>query len=272
MEYFSVNKKMCSGDGKCSKVCPLGIIGFNNGIPEVSKESQGLCQKCGHCVAACPAGAITAPGQNPENCVSLDSKLNISPDSARQFLKSRRSIRCYTTEQPSKRVIEDIITTCSYGASGHNSQPLSFLAVNSPERVKAITAETVNWMKWMDENQKEVADKMFLGTIVHSFERGADLISRKAPSLVLIMAHKDNPYGPSAGGNAAASFELAAKSHGLGSCFAGYIQLAAAHWPPLQELLKTGENNVLSVMLLGYPDVEYYRIPERNTPVLTWMD
>ena len=64
---------------------------------------------------------------------------------------------------------------------------------------------------------------------------------------------------------------LMAHTMGLGSCFLGFVQLAASedkdikHWLGIPE-----ENQAYGAMVLGRPAVRYRRLIERKQPEITW--
>ena len=47
----------CVGCGSCVRVCPMGYLGMEDGIP--APRERRRCIQCGHCVATCPHQAIT---------------------------------------------------------------------------------------------------------------------------------------------------------------------------------------------------------------------
>jgi nitroreductase len=67
------------------------------------------------------------------------------------------------------------------------------------------------------------------------------------------------------------TFELIAFSQGIGTCWAGFFQMAASSWPPLQEALHLPEGHVLTAaMMAGYPRLRYQLLPQRQETQITW--
>jgi nitroreductase len=66
--------------------------------------------------------------------------------------------------------------------------------------------------------------------------------------------------------------QLAAMGLGLGTCFAGYVQIAMGLEPSLSKLVFLPEGSqVYSATLLGYAQYRYHCIPDRNQLKVTWQ-
>ena len=61
----SVDQEKCSGCRICNNLCPFNAIAFL-ADKMVTTINPALCQDCGTCVAACPAGAISGTGFSNE--------------------------------------------------------------------------------------------------------------------------------------------------------------------------------------------------------------
>ena len=61
----SIDEEGCSGCRICNNMCPYNAIEFDE-EKKVSRDHRALCKGCGTCVAACPAGVITATAFNNE--------------------------------------------------------------------------------------------------------------------------------------------------------------------------------------------------------------
>ena len=70
---------------------------------------------------------------------------------------------------------------------------------------------------------------------------------------------------------AIAYMQLAATGLGLGSTFAGSINIASQSYPPLLELLSPPEGHIpFGKFVIGYPTETYLRIPTRTPFDVTW--
>ncbi len=271
MNLFEVDTSKCKKDNICVAVCPLGIIEIVEETPTPAKDAQELCISCGHCVAACPTGAFSHTAIPSEQLTSLDNELTLKAGQAEQFLRGRRSIRTYRRDPVDRAQLARVIGTASSGPSGHNSQPVEWLIIHNTSEVKRLSGLVIDWMRSMILHKPDFAKTLLLQRVVDAWEKGTDNVCRNAPHVVLTYAHKDNMMAQSACTIALTYLELAAQAEGLGACWAGYFDVAARFWPPLQkELALPAGNTSYGAMMIGYPMYKYYRIPPRKQARINW--
>ena len=271
MALFTVDRSKCKKDKICVAVCSLGLIEDVDGVPTPIKEAEELCISCGHCVSACPAGALSHRAMKPEQLIAMKPELSVKADQADQFLRGRRSIRAYRADPVDKTLLERIVKTASFGPSGHNTQPVEWLIIHNPSEVKRLAGLVIDWMRFMIQQKPDFAKAILLPHVVDKWEKGHDAVCRSAPHVVLTHAHKDNGMAPAACTIALAYLELAAQANGLGACWAGYFDLAARYWPPMQkELGLPAGNTSYGAMIVGHPKYKYYRIPLRREARMIW--
>jgi nitroreductase len=208
-----------------------------------------------------------------ESCPPLRPEWQLSPEQAEHFLRSRRSIRAYKETPLDPGRLERLIRVARFAPSGHNGQPVRWLVISGHELVRALAGHVVDWMRTTLRHQPRPGRGMGLDRVVSAWEAGKDPICREAPHLVVTHARAVDVTAPSACTLALAYLELAAPSFGLGCCWAGYLHMAALHWPPLQEALSLPEGEAFcGAMLVGVPRYRYYRFPTRREPVITWRE
>ncbi len=271
MSLFTVDTAKCKKDNICVAVCPLGIIDVADGVPMPVGNAGNLCVSCGHCVSACPTGALSHRAMTPEQCTPLIPELSITAGQADQFLRGRRSIRAYRSEPVDRATLERIIATASSGPSGHNTQPVEWLVIYDISEVRRLAGIVIDWMRFMIREKPDFAKSLLLELVVGNWEKGLDTVCRSAPHVVLAHAHKDNMMATSACTIALAYLELAAQANGLGACWAGYVDVTARYWPPMQKELGLPEGHTsFGAVLIGHPKYKYHRIPLRKPARISW--
>ena len=207
----------------------------------------------------------------PEDCLEVDRKLLLDPVSAEQFLRSRRSIRTYKDKAVERETIEKLIDIACHAPSGHNSQSVKWQVIHDRSEVKRYSGMVVDWMRYMIKEQPDFAKSLHLDLVVAGWDFGMDTVSRDAPHLILANGNKNNIMGKATCTIAMTYLELALPSFGLGGCWNGFFNVAAMHWPPLQEALGLGEDTLNhGVMMVGHPKYKYHRMPPRNDADITW--
>jgi len=272
LKIFSVNEK-CTGCGACAAECPPRVIDFNGkgSVPSPAPDAPERCIRCGHCVAVCPAGALAHRDLKPEECLPLVKDLLISGDQAGQFLAFRRSIRAYQERPVEREVLHRLVSAARFAPTGHNKQQVHWLVFEKKGQVECLAGLVIDWLRILIKDMPEAAWNMRADLIVEQWENGLDRICRRAPHVIVAHAPANLPLIAEDCLGALAYLELAASALGLGSCWAGYLHLAAGMYPPLKEFLGLPEGHKhFGAVMLGYPKYRYHRIPLRKDPPITW--
>ncbi len=273
MGLFVIDATKCKKDNICVSVCPLGLIeaGDKNVAPTPAKDAEEFCVNCGHCVAACPTGALSHRAMTPGQCTPIREDLLLKPGQAEQFIRGRRSIRTYRTDPVDRALLTRVVATASSGPSGHNTQPVEWLIIHGSTEVKRLAGLVIDWMRFMVKEKPDFAKALLLPHVIEKWGKGIDAVCRSAPHVILTHAHKDNMMAQAACTIALAYLEFAAQANGLGACWAGYFDVAARYYPPLQKELRLPEGHTnYGAMMVGYPKYKYYRIPLRKDARISW--
>ncbi|MFH1983632.1 MAG: nitroreductase family protein [Pseudomonadota bacterium] len=274
MSLITVDPELCRRDGICAAECPMKIIAFNaqgGAPPALLEAAEPACINCGHCVAVCPTAALTHKNLSPADCLPVNPEWLMGADRVEHFLRCRRSIRVYKKKPVLREDMEKLLDIARYAPSGHNLQPVKWLVVDGPEKVRQLAAHVADWMRYLIKAHPEMAGPMHLEMIVGAWEQNVDVICRSAPALVLATAGKNDRTAPAACTLALAYLDLAAPSLGMGSCWAGYFGVAAAQWPALVQALGLPEGMITyAAMMVGYPKFKYHRMPTRKPVDVIW--
>lgn len=274
MKPIKVNYDKCNADGICADVCPrkLIVVDDENSKPRPIPEAAELCINCGHCLASCPTSAISLNEIAPEDCPPINKGLWPDYNQLDHLFKSRRSIRVYKNKPVDRKIIDMLLETCRFAPSGSNAQPVNWIIATGSRRLKDLSQLVIDWMNHAVETKQPVAERLHLDIVVKSWNRGEDRIFRGAPMVIMTHALETGSLPQESCVIAMTYLDLAAASMGLGTCWVGYLMLAATQYVPLKKALGIPrDHRVYGAMVLGYPKYTYHRIPPRNQPkVVLW--
>ncbi len=274
MSLIEVDSERCSRDGICIEVCPLGLLSPDpEGRPEMHPELAGRCIGCGHCVAVCPNGAL----DNGKNPVSKHGAIpeQYCPDPARSelFLRSRRSIRRYEDEPVPREKMLKLLDIARFAPSGHNSQGISYLVVEGPENLMRLRQIVVEWMREAVKHSPKLANRFDMPAIIRAHDNGEDRILRRAPHVIVAHAPAGMAAAPVSTVLSLEYVELLAPALGIGTCWAGYAQICARHFPAFSQFLKIpAGRKITGILMAGYPRYSFHRLPERNPLDVAWFE
>lgn len=271
MSTILVDQDLCSRCGICSVICPMGIIdpADENTLPRVKDAKAGLCIRCGHCEVHCPSQALLL-NELPDDKVPLPSGAGIiEPDTLGYYLKKRRSVWQFTKDPVPKEKILEILDAARYAASGGNGQPVEWLVVHDKKKVHRIAELTVAWMKTLINSGHPMSG--YVPVLIGAWDSGRDVICRDAPHLLFATIPEGNPVAQTDAIIALTHFDIAAPAYGIGTCWAGFVAMAASSYEPLQKELgiPAGRKSAYALMF-GTPQYKIYDIPRRKPLQVTW--
>lgn len=229
-----------------------------------------FCIACGHCVAVCPHMALDHVRTPLAEQIQLPLSPVLDREKVYQFLRSRRSVRCYKKLPVAKEELLQLMDIARFAPTGSNSQGLSYSVIADAEKLRQITALTIDWMEEQVNSGSERA-KNYRGYIQAYRSTGRDVILRNAPCLVIANAPKDFSRGRDNTCYSLAYVELYAPSMGLGTCWAGFFEgCAFSGYTPLLNLLQLPDDRVVTgAIMVGYPVYRYHRLVDRNPLAIT---
>ncbi len=273
MALLTVDREACRQDGICSEVCPVRIITLSSPdeYPALLPGGEAFCIRCGHCVAVCPHGALRHGDMPIEEFPLIDRAAMPAPDQVMQFMRSRRSIRNYKPEPLERETLTMLIDLARHAPSGHNGQPVRWTVVQDDGDVQRMAGLVADWMQHLIDEKNPLAAALHMEHVVKAWAAGADRICRQAPHMIVATADKADRTAPAAATIALTYLELAAHAIGVGTCWAGYFNMAAGLWPPLREALDLpADETPLGSMMAGHARYRYQRLAARRPPVIRW--
>ncbi|MEI7432865.1 MAG: nitroreductase family protein [Methanomicrobiales archaeon] len=272
MTTILVDKDLCTRCGICSKVCPMGIVtpADENTLPVVTDAVAGMCIQCGHCEVSCPTEALIL-NVRPDEKVPLPAGAGtISPENMAFYLKKRRSVREFTPDPVPREKILELLDIARYAASGSNGQPVQWLIVHDPKRVRKIAGLTIEWMKTLQNTNHPLSG--YIPMLLGAWAAGQDIICRDAPHLLFAHIQDGNPIASVDAIIALTHIDVAAPAFGIGTCWAGFVAMAAQLYEPLQKELgiPAGRKSAYA-MMFGHPLYQVYGIPRRKPLDVKWL-
>lgn len=168
-----------------------------------------------------------------------------------ELLKTRRTYRRFEQKAISDKILEDMLTAARYASSAANKQPISYVVVRTPEKVKEVF-DLTKWAGYFpnDAGRPKAGEEpvLFIG-IVENLD-----ISKN--------------YADTDAGLAISNLTLVAWSHGVGSCMIG-----ACNKPKLSEMFGLTENQQLhTVVAFGYPSHKSYIEDVKDGAIKYYLD
>jgi len=274
---IGIDSNKCVKCNLCVKVCTKKII---NPGPEVAGEKNWFCIKCGHCFAVCPSGAVTVMESREFEKTDFP-QTRISPDQVMDLVKRRRSVRRYKPEPVSREHLDLIIEAASNAPSAKNIRHLRAYVYTDGDLIRQIARRTPEHYKKLLKIfnipgfsfiwQKMGYPAGSLDAYKKDFERlafpqdSSDPVLHDAPTLIAFAAPRKDDMSIADGWIAAQTAILFAESIGVGTCYNGYLSIAANKDKTLKSLMKIPANeHVVSTLTLGYPDIQFKRYVPRK--------
>lgn len=259
---ITIQTEQCIGCRRCAEDCFCEDILVENG----KARPRGVrCIECGHCIALCPTNAISLPGYPMEEILPLqEMDCTLSPEHYLNHLKSRRSIRRFTSQPVTEEQLHMILEAGRYSPTGVNLQDTCyFVSQTEIDKFKNICMEEICVLASQAASMGGKISR-YSGLLQQISERyrstGEDKLFFHAGTVIVISA-----ASPQSALIAASHMETMVYSLGLGALYSGFTTLVVSHSPKLREYigLPTGLQPY-AALVIGQPDVSYLRTAPRK--------
>ncbi|HOX47380.1 MAG TPA: nitroreductase family protein [Myxococcota bacterium] len=291
----SIRADVCKRDGLCVKLCPVRVFTAASGeVPTVRHLEE--CCLCGQCVAGCPNGAIVHSVFGPERLRRIEGQSPAGVEALESLLAQRRSVRNYRREPPPRELLERVVRLAGHapGSPHHRvGWTRSFTIVVGEEAMSEVRAATVDYVRRIHKLVGGLAVRVFsrfdnsakqalgvapdLAMRLAEWDAGRDIITYNAPAAIFAHAPVISSL-PQVDCDAALLYViLAAEVHGLGTCWNGLLQDAAAgahlrRFDRLSKLLGIpAGHRCHAAATIGYPALRLHSVPLRDV-ALAWVE
>lgn len=271
---MNVNTEKCIGCGLCVKDCFPRDIEIVAGKAKINNKT---CIKCGHCIAVCPKDAVSTDEYNMEDVKNYNKEeFLVDADNLLNFIKYRRTVRQFKDKEIEEDKLSKIIEAGRYTQTGSNLQDVSYVVVREGlQELKALTLEN---LKELGEDllanltPQTMPFKRYAEMWIKMYEdfnlnpNANDRLFFNAPAVIIVTANSDVN-----GALASSNMELMTNALGLGTFFSGFLVRASQVNNKIMDFLEVEEGKkIVTCMVIGYPDVKYFRTVPRKKADISW--
>jgi ferredoxin len=259
--FFEVDSARCVACGQCVRDCAFKALkSGDDGRPVMAEASR--CMRCQHCFAVCPAGAISIDGKKPCDAVRTQGLELPSPASVENWLAVRRSMRTFAHEDADPAVLDRILKNLGNVPTGCNARSLKFTCYSNRASLDRFRADFIRTIENHRDGTK-LLPRWLAVPAIRMRRGGDDMFFRNAPGMLIISSDETNPAVTTPEVDVAAAcvyFEMLAQSHGLATCWCGFLRMVQQVVPELMEKT-TGirRTTPFYAMLFGLPGIRYPR-------------
>ena len=260
---LKIDPARCSGCGLCVRECVNDVLTLDPASkhPVVKPGGEDRCIHCAHCLMACPSGAFSLDGIDPDSCPAPGRNMP-DFDSLLTLVRNRRSIRHWQDRDVEEDKLAKLLDALRYPPTGVNARGLLFSVIAKREKMNRIREE------FYHDFFTRFSDTQDAAKWKQARQNGRDVMFRDAPHLIMA-AYSDQSFCGSADCVIALSyFEMLANAMGIGTVWFGRLGIVSGQYmPELPARLGIPEGYHLGyAMLFGYPAAKFHRTIQRDLP------
>ena len=264
---FSVDGAKCVKCGACVRDCAFRALRVRaDGAPEMAWPER--CMRCQHCLAVCPTGAVTFDGRRPEDSVSTKDLVLPSADAVANWLRTRRSIRRFsTTQEVDRATLDRVLGVLGNTPTGCNARALTFTCIPTREAMDRFRAGFIKAIENHRDGNK-LLPRWLAVPAIKLRKGGEDMFFRGAPGMLVVSSDETDKGVTTPQEDvtiACSNFELLANASGISTCWCGFLNLVQKEVPELlEETLGIRRTTPFYAMLFGVGAVRYPRGVQRD--------
>jgi nitroreductase/Pyruvate/2-oxoacid:ferredoxin oxidoreductase delta subunit len=289
MNTLTVDTTLCRACGACVQEC-VHHLAVPGGVHVDHADPR--CERCLHCYAVCPAGAIVLPEQHVP-LAEEDAWRDVRPEALESLLAVRRSTRRFQHKPVPRDLIARVVAAGRYVPSGGNRHAYEFTVLTDPAVQQELLARFSRYYgrirKMMGNPLVKALGTLFFGPteraflndpkygrvmveLLDQFHAGDDPVFYHAPAVIIVHTQELIPTPQEDSILAGFAMALMAQALGLGTCFVSLAHKGLSADKRCKALVGIApEDHIHAVLLLGYPDVTYRRPAPKPEPVTQWV-
>ncbi len=206
----------------------------------------------------------------------------------RAFLLARRSTRAFREQPVPGEIIEQLIEVGTHAGTASNAQTENFIVIRDPillseldemvigtiwDKLKPLGSRIGRRLARIRHGEEMVKQYvLYYERFRAAREKGEGVVFRHAPAVIAIHGLKANRSAHENCAIAARNMEMLAQAMGLGTCWAGFLLIAAGLSHKIARRLGVPDDrNVYSAFMLGYPTHDYPRTIPRRPREVRWL-
>lgn len=286
-ENISIDPARCTQCGLCAEVCFLNYENGEDGKVR-PKGKMVCCAACGHCLAVCPADAISHPLLKAGSCEPLRESDRPSYEQYLGFLKMRRSRREFKDQPVPRELIEKLLAAGAQAPNGLNRHNVHYTVVTDRAvlgelgaRALAMTGKLMSmlgnplWRAFFKLFRPGLVEEMrFFLPLMDQLAglKDRDLVCYGAPCAILVHTPASDLCGSEDAVYAAANIQYAAEALRLGTCVIGFITGPVNEDKGLKRLVRLpAGHKVHTSLVVGYPKFSYLKAAAKAPPNVDYL-
>lgn len=181
-------------------------------------------------------------------------------------LRTRRTVRSYKSEPVARETLQELVDLAVKAPTGMNAQPWAFSVVTNRDVLGKVNGIVLGQLRSPEVLRALPSDRLRQVVLDPAYD-----IFYGAPALIVIAGTREAPSAMVDCQLAAQNLFLAAHAMGLGTCYMGWL-LMAADRPEINELLGVPEGyRMMAAAVVGHPDARPAGPPERAAAPIRWV-